>query len=226
MTRIEIREKLFSLQDEAYRTFQIKLFPTVPPETVIGVRTPALRSFAKELLKGGDVSAFLSDLPHRYFDENQLHAFLVSGIRDFDRCISEVCRFLPYVDNWATCDQFSPTIFKKRAEDLLPWISEWIDSDRTFTVRFAITMLMEHFLDERFDVRYLDAVAAVRSDEYYVNMAAAWYFATALAKHGREVVPYFTGDALSPEVRKKAIRKAIESYRITDEQKRFLRSLS
>ncbi|MBQ7677763.1 MAG: DNA alkylation repair protein, partial [Lachnospiraceae bacterium] len=151
----EIRTHLFELQDEGYRAFQAKLMPTMSVSDVIGVRTPALRKYAKELMKGKEVSEFFGDLPHEFFDENQLHAFLISEMKDFASCIGEVCRFLPYVDNWATCDQMSPKVFKKHKEELLPYIYEWIESDAVYTVRFAVGMLMEHFLDADFDVKYL-----------------------------------------------------------------------
>ena len=154
------------MQDEKYRSFQVKLFPTVDPETVIGVRTPELRSYAKTLLKEEGISTFLSDFPHKYFDENQLHAFIISEIKDYDRCIEEVNRFLPYVDNWATCDQMSPKVFKKHRLQLLDQIRIWLKSDKTYMIRFAIGMLMEHYLDDDFDIRYPDMVAAIRSDEY------------------------------------------------------------
>ena len=186
----EIRKTLISMQDEKYRVFQVKLFPTVDPETVIGVRTPDLRSYAKKLLKEEGISAFLSDLPHRYFDENQLHAFIISEIKDYGKCMGEVNRFLPYVDNWATCDQMSPKVFKKNRPQLLKQIRIWLKSDRTYTIRFAIGMLMEHYLDDAFDISYPEVVAVIRSDEYYVNMMIAWYFATALAKQYDEILPF------------------------------------
>ena len=221
----EIRKKLFELQDTKYRDFQVKLMPTVDPETAIGVRTPELRKFAKELMKEGDVTAFLNELPHQYFDENQLHAFILSELKEYDFCVAEVCRFLPYVDNWATCDQMSPKIFRKHKKELLEHIKEWIASDKTYTVRFAIGMLMEHFLDADFKPAYPKMVAKVRSKEYYVNMMIAWYFATALAKQYDEVLPYLEKKKLDVWTHNKTIQKAVESYRITPEQKESLRSL-
>ena len=221
----EIREKLFEMQDEGYRELQKKIVPTADPGSVIGVRTPQLRALAKDLLKAGDVSAFLGDLPHTYFDENQLHAFLLSEIKDYDRCVAEVERFLPYVDNWATCDQMSPKVFKKHRPQLLERIRKWIVSDRTYTVRFGLGMLMQHFLDEDFDPAYLDLAASVRSDEYYVNMMTAWYFATALAKQYEATVPYIEGHRLEPWTHNKTIQKAVESYRIMPEQKEYLKTL-
>ena len=225
MKTVEIREKLFEMQDEGYRELQKKIVPTADPGSVIGVRTPQLRALAKDLLKAGDVSAFLGDLPHTYFDENQLHAFLLSEIKDYDRCVAEVERFLPYVDNWATCDQMSPKVFKKHRPQLLERIRKWIVSDRTYTVRFGLGMLMQHFLDEDFDPAYLDLAASVRSDEYYVNMMTAWYFATALAKQYEATVPYIEGHRLEPWTHNKTIQKAVESYRIMPEQKEYLKTL-
>ena len=221
----EIREELFRMRDTAYRDFQSKLIPTVDPERIIGVRTPELRKYAKELLKKGDVTPFLSDLPHFYFDENQLHAFLLSERKDYDQCMEEVVRFLPYIDNWATCDQLSPKVFRKHREELLAKIREWVRSSQTYTIRFGIGMLMQHFLDDGFEVTYPEMVAEIRSEEYYVNMMIAWYFATALAKQYEQVLPFLEGHRLDPWAHNKAIQKAVESYRITPEQKEYLRSL-
>ena len=221
----EIRGELFAMQDEKYRDFQVKLIPSAEPDTVIGVRTPQLRKYAGQLLKREDVSAFLDDLPHRYFDDNQLHAFIISGIKDYERCINEVIRFLPYVDNWATCDQMSPKIFKKHRKELLENVELWLSSKETYTVRFGIGMLMEHFLDEDYDTNYPEMVAAVRSEEYYINMMIAWYFATALAKQYETVIPFIENKRLSDWTHNKAIQKAVESYRITQEQKDYLRGL-
>ena len=221
----EIRKNLLSMQDEKYRSFQVKLFPTVDPETVIGVRTPELRSYAKKLLKEEGVSAFLSDLPHRYFDENQLHAFILSELKDYGKCMQEVNRFLPYVDNWATCDQMSPKVFKKHRPQLLEQIRVWLKSDKTYTLRFAIGMLMEHYLDDDFDISYPRMVAGIRSDEYYVNMMIAWYFATALAKQYEAILPFIANRKLEVWTHNKVIQKAVESYRITPEQKEYLKGL-
>ena len=221
----EIRKELFALQDEKYRAFQVKLFPTLDPDTIIGVRTPELRSYAKKILKEEGISAFLSDLPHRYFDENQLHAFIVSEMKDYDRCIGEVSYFLPYVDNWATCDQMSPKVFKKHLPELLECIREWIGSGKTYTIRFAVGMLLEHYLDDAFDLKYPEIVASIRSSEYYVNMMIAWYFATALAKQYEAILPFIEGRKLDAWTHNKAIQKAIESYRITPEQKEYLKTL-
>ena len=221
----EIRKELFLMQDRKYRDFQSRLMPTVDPERMIGVRTPALRKLAKEMGKSGDSTSFLAELPHRYFDENQLHAFLLSEMKDFPRCMEEVERFLPYIDNWATCDQLSPKVFRKHRKELLLRIPEWIRSKETYTIRFGIGMLMQHFLDEDFDPAYLEMVAALRSEEYYVNMMIAWYFATALAKQYDAALPLMENRRLSGWTHNKAIQKALESFRVTPEHKEVLRSL-
>ena len=225
MTIIEkIREKLFSLQDVAYGDFQAKLMPTVPRETVIGVRTPALRKYAKALAKEKDISEFLLDLPHKYFEENQLHAFIISEEKNYEECIRQTNLFLPYVDNWATSDQKSPKVFAKHRQELLEEIKVWIASDKTYTIRFGIRMLMALYLEEDFDIQYAEMVAAVKSDEYYVKMMVAWYFATALAKQYEAVVPFIENRRLEEWTHRKAIQKSIESYRITKEQKEYLKS--
>nr|WP_314502862.1 DNA alkylation repair protein [uncultured Lachnoanaerobaculum sp.] len=221
----EIRDELFKMQDIGYRDFNSKLIPTVKKEDMIGVRTPQLRKYAKKLLKEEGVEDFLHSLPHKYFDENQLHAFIISEIKDFKLCIDELINFLPYLDNWATCDQLSPKIFKKYRNDLLPHIYEWLKSDKTYTVRFGIGMLMEHFLDEDFKSEYPEMVAAVRSEEYYINMMTAWYFATALAKQYENILPFIEGNKLDTWTHNKTIQKAIESNRINAEQKNYLKGL-
>ena len=221
----KIESELFSYQDLSYAQLQIRTIPSVDASRIIGVRTPQLRLFAKRLYKEPDTDSFLNELPHKYFDEDQLHAFIISLEKDFDICIAKVEAFLPYVDNWATCDQMSPKAFKKDPERLLPYIDEWIRSDKTYTVRFAVGMLMEHFLDERFDTKYADMVAALRSDEYYINMMIAWYFATALAKQYDACIPYIEEHRLDTWTHNKAIQKSVESYRITGERKLYLKSL-
>ena len=221
----DIRDELFKMQDIGYRDFNSKLIPTVKKEDMIGVRTPELRKYAKKLLKEEGVEDFLHSLPHKYFDENQLHAFIISEIKDFKLCIDELINFLPYLDNWATCDQLSPKIFKKYRNDLLPHIYEWLKSDKTYTVRFGIGMLMEHFLDEDFKSEYPEMVAAVRSEEYYINMMTAWYFATALAKQYESILPFIVGNKLDTWTHNKTIQKAIESNRISAEQKNYLKGL-
>ena len=221
----EIQERLFELQDEKYRDFQVKLIPSVDPATVIGVRTPELRKLAKELAKRDDIDMFLDALPHDYFDENQLHAFILSGMKDYAGCMAGVCAFLPYVDNWATCDQMSPKAFSKNKDDLLVHIKDWLQSDKTYTIRFAAGMLMEHFLGDDFDAAYPELVAGTSSDEYYVNMMRAWYFATALAKQYESIIPFIEEKKLDSWTHNKAIQKSVESYRITPEQKAYLKTL-
>ena len=221
----DIRRKLFSLQDGKYRQFQAKLMPTVDSEKMIGVRTPELRRYAKQLIKSGEAVDFIKQLPHDYFDENQLHAFIISDIKEYDRCISEVKRFLPHVDNWATCDQLSPKVFKKHKKELLVEIKKWIKSKETYTIRFGIGMLMQHFLDEDFKPEYPKMVADVKSDEYYVNMMRAWYFATALAKQYEQVLPHVENKTLDKWTHNKAIQKSVESYRISPKQKAYLKTL-
>ena len=221
----EIREKLSSLQDLKYRDMQVRIIPSVKPESIIGVRTPELRKMAKELAQSQEIGVFLENLPHKFFEENQLHAFIVSGMKDYRECLGALNRFLPYVDNWATCDQMSPRVFKKHRPELMESIREWIGSAETYTIRFGIGMLMEHYLDEDYDPACPEMVAAVRSEEYYVNMMIAWYFATALAKQYEAVLPFITEHRLDTWTHNKAIQKAIESFRITPEQKEYLKSL-
>lgn len=225
MNKTDLHKKLFALQDLKYRDLQVKIIPGIDPESVIGVRTPSLRSMAKEILKSEDFEDFLKELPHEYFEENQLQAFIISGMKDFGACMEELEKFLPYVDNWATCDQMSPKIFKKHREELLEHIKKWIRSEKPYTVRFGVGMLMEHFLDDDFDPVYPEMVAGLRSEEYYVNMMIAWYFATALAKQYEAVLPFIEEKRLDDWTHNKTIQKSIESYRITDEQKKYLRSL-
>ena len=225
MPQTNIQKELFSLQDAGYRDLQVKLIPGFPPEKMIGVRTPQLRELAKRLTREGEARAFLEALPHPYFDENQLHAFILSEMKDYEGCIAEVERFLPFVDNWATCDQLSPKVFKKHRQELLRHVWPWLTSDRTYTIRFGIGMLMQHFLEEDFDLAYPKAVAALRSEEYYVNMMIAWYFATALAKQYEAVLPFVEERRLAVWTHNKTIQKAVESYRITPQQKEYLKSL-
>ncbi len=221
-----ILSKIKACSDESNAAFVAKLLPQIPPEQILGCRTPALRTLAKELgTESAAVRAFLSELPHRYFDENQLHAFLISRMRDFDACAEAVEAFLPYIDNWATCDQLSPAVFKKKAEQLLPHIEIWLQSEHEYTVRFAVGMLMQHFLDDRFLPEYPEKIAAIRSDAYYINMEIAWYFATALAKQPDTILPYLKERRLPEWIHKKTIQKCIESRRIPDETKEYLRTL-
>ena len=225
MNKTDLYRKLSALQDQKYRDMQIKIIPTINPESVIGVRTPDLKRLAKDIFKVGDYNGFLEELPHKYFEENQLHAFIISGIKDLGECMEELEKFLPHVDNWATCDQMSPKIFRKHKAVLLAHIKKWIESDKTFTVRFGVKMLMEHFLDDDFDPLYPELVAKLRSEEYYVNMMIAWYFATALAKQYESVLPYIEEKRLDDWTHNKAIQKSVESRRITEEQKLYLKSL-
>ena len=224
MTNAEITDRLFLMQDKTYAQFQGGLMPGVSKETFIGVRTPELKSFAKELI-ADDATQFLNTLPHKYFDENQLHAFIICLEKNFERCINETERFLPYVDNWATCDQLIPMCFKKNADKLLPYAKKWISSSHKYTIRYGIGTFMRYFLDELFDEEYMRLVSEIKSDEYYVNMMIAWYFATALAKQYDTAIGYIERKALDPFTHKKAIRKAIESFRVTDEHKAYLKTL-
>lgn len=232
----EIQQRLREMQDVKYADFQIALIPGKEREGTIGVRTPQLRTLAKELYRSADhdnaCEDFLAVLPHKYFDEMQLHAFIISEIKDFDVCMSEVERFLPHVDNWATCDQLSPKVFGKKkggrlvhGEALLEHIDGWLDSDLTYTKRFGIGVLMQHFLGEEFDQLYMDRIAAIRSDEYYINMMIAWYFATALAKQYDAALGVLLDGRLDKWTHNKTIQKAVESRRITDEKKAYLRNL-
>lgn len=220
----DIQSHLFSFQDKGYLEFNSSLIPNVDKSSMIGVRIPILRQYAKQLAKT-DTNEFLHSLPHKYFDENQLHSILISNIKDFDSCIDEISRFLPFIDNWATCDILSPKILKKHHEALLPYIMLWIKSDKTYTVRFAISMLMSHFLEEDFDIKFLDIVSNIRSKEYYINMMIAWYFATALAKQYEATIPYIENHRLDIWTNNKTIQKSIESYRISQEQKAYLKTL-
>ena len=220
----KIQERLFSLQDKKYQEMQYKIIPNIDKETIIGVRTPELRSLAKEIIKE-DYQSFLNNLPHKYFDENQLHAFIISEIKDYKECINYINKFLPYADNWATCDQMSPKIFKKNTNILIDNIKEWLKSKETYTIRFGIGTLMQYYLDDNFKPEYLEMISKIRSEEYYVNMMISWYYATALAKQYESTIPYIENKKLDIWVHNKTIQKAIESYRITDKQKEYLRSL-
>ncbi len=225
MTSNIIQDRLFELRDAKYNDFNKSLIPGIEDDYFIGVRTPDIKKLAKELAKEKDIDAFLNELPHRYFEENQLHGFIISEEKNFSLCMEKVERFLPYINNWATCDQTSPKVFKKHKKELLPYITEWIKSEHTYTVRFAIGNLMRHFLDEEFETKYADMVAEVRSEEYYINMMIAWYFATALAKQYESIIPYLTEKRLDTWTHNKTIQKACESFRITPEQKEFLKTL-
>lgn len=212
----QLSDVLFKNQDEAYRQMQVRLLPNIAPDTIIGVRTPVLRGIAKEM---EDRYHFLKALPHSCFEENQIHCFLLEREKDFGFVISEIERFLPYVDNWATCDQLRPRCFQKNRKALLPYIRKWIASDEPFTIRFGIGMLMVHFLDDGYDKTLLELPASVDSEEYYVRMMIAWFFATALAKQYADALPYITTYRLDKWTHNKTIQKAIESDRVTPEHK-------
>lgn len=221
----EIESRLRELQDEKYRLFQAKLMPGVDPDRIIGVRTPELRKLAKELAKRPEVEVFLNALPHRYYDEYNLHGFIISETKDYPQAVAQVDALLPWVDNWATCDLLSPKAFRKHRVELKQDILRWMASTETYTIRFGIEMVLSHFLDEDFEPEWLERVAAVQSEEYYVNMMIAWFFATALAKQWEASLPYLENRRLSDWVHRKTIQKATESYRITQEQKELLRGL-
>lgn len=222
---MNITEKLFSMQSLSYRDFNSKLIPTVKKERIIGVRTPQLRSFAKQAAKYEDIESFLNELPHKYYEENNLHAAIIEKEKDFDKLIVRLDKFLPFIDNWATCDMLRPKVFTENREKLLPYVYKWIESKNTYTVRFGIGILMSCYLDEYFDEKYLKTVSEVKSEEYYINMMRAWYFATALAKQYEKTLPYIENKRLDVWTHNKVIQKAIESYRITPEQKQYLKQL-
>jgi len=220
-----MKDRLLAAQDIAYRDFQRKLIPNLDPETIIGVRTPQLRAMAKEMRKNGEEKRFLEELPHDTFEENQIHAFLIEGIKDFDECLAAVHSFLPFVNNWATCDQLVPKALTKDKMRLLERIRKWLASDHPYTVRFGVNCLMRWYLDEDFKPAYLEWVALLRSEEYYVNMVIAWYFATALAKQYGASLRFIEQHRLAPWTHNKTIQKAVESLRITQEQKAYLKTL-
>lgn len=221
----KVEQDLFEMQDLKYREFHSRLMPGIDKETIIGIRMPVLRKFTREFAKTPEAECFLRDLPHRYYEENNMHMMIVSWIKDYGMCLAELERFLPYVNNWATCDLPAPKCFAKHKEELLPEIRRWIASEKTYTIRYGIDMLMNFYLDEDFSPEYLKLAADVRSEEYYVNMMIAWYLATALAKQWEATIPYLEERRLPEWIHRKTIQKAIESYRITPEQKVYLRSL-
>ncbi len=222
---MDIQEILFQNQDLKYRDFQAPLMPTVPKESIIGVRTPVLRRIAKEMLRDGSAAEHLRALPHEYFEEDQLHAFIISELKSFDEVSAELDRFLPYVDNWATCDQTSPKVFKAHSHELMPCILRWLASGHTYAVRFAVLTLMRYFLDEKFSPEHFTLVSSACCDEYYINMMAAWYFATALDKQYDAALAFMEAKKLPKWTHNKAIQKALESYRIPPERKGYLRML-
>lgn len=221
----KLQTALFDMQDITYRDFHSRLIPNIEKDRVIGIRTPILRKFAKEYAKTDDAQKFIRELPHYYYEENNLHMMIITGIKDYDTCVIEIERFLPYIDNWATCDLPVPKCFYRNKEKLLDNVISWIKSDDTYTIRYGIETLMSIYLDDAFESSYPRLVSEVISDEYYVNMMIAWYFATALAKQWEAVIPYIEEKRLPEWVHKKTIQKAVESYRITDEQKKYLRTL-
>ena len=227
MVLTKIQKHLFDIKsDPDYRAMQQKIITTVDPESIIGVRTPDVQKYAKELRKSGDYKAFISKLPHKYYEENLLHAMILNDEKDFDTAVSETEKFLPFVDNWAVCDQFIPRVHKKHTDELLPYITKWLASDAEYTVRYGMKMLMSFYLDDKFRPEYLEMVAgADRTDLKYVSLMAAWYFATALAKQYEEAVKVIESKKLDKQTHNKAIQKAVESYRVTDEQKAYLRTL-
>ncbi len=222
---MNILDKLMKVKDDKYKEFQAKLVPNISPDTILGVRTPDMRNIAKEVFKSEDKSSFLNDLPHKYYEENLIHFFVISMTKDFDECIKEVEKFLPYVDCWPVSDQASPKVFKKNHDKLLPYIKKWMNSKHVYTARFGIRMLMNEYLGDDFKVEYLELVSKIKGDDYYLKMMVAWYFATALAKKYDETVIYFEEHKLDEWVHKKAIQKACESFRVTDEHKEYLKSL-
>ena len=221
-----IQQQLFELQDLKYRDFHAKLVPGMNVNDIIGVRTPELRKFAKQLAKDERVGDFLAVLPHRYLDEMNLHGFIISELKDYNECLEEIERFLPYVNNWATCDLLSPKAFKQKKNRvrLIEDIKRWMASDEPFIIRFGIEMLMSFYLDEDFKPEYLKWVSDIRHEHYYVKMMVAWYFATALAKQWESSLPYIVESTLEKWTHNKAIQKAVDSYRITPEQKELLKS--
>lgn len=221
----DIIKMLYAAADAAYRDFNSSLIPTIDRDKFIGVRTPILRKIAKDIIKLGLANDFMSMLPHKYFEENQLHAFIISDMKDFNMAIDSVSRFLPYIDNWATCDQMSPRVFKKNPELLFKHIQKWIKSNDVYAVRFGVLCLMRYFLDDNFDVKYADMVAKIQSDEYYINMMRAWYFATAMIKHFDVILQYVRGNKIDDWTRRRTIQKALESYRIDTSHKEILRDL-
>ena len=222
---MNLQKELFKLQDEEYRMFFSKINPSIDIKTIIGVRTPDFRKVAKSFYKEGNYEKFFKSLPHKYYEENNIHGFLISQIKDYDECIKELNIFLPYIDNWATCDTLRPKVFDKNKDKLIKDIKKWLKSKKIYTVRFAIEMLMTFYLDDDFDPSYLELVSKVRSKEYYVNMMIAWFFATALAKQRNDTIKYVETKKLDDWTHNKTIRKAIESNRISAKDKKYLKSL-
>ena len=222
---MDICKELFLLQDLEYKEFHSRLLPSIDDKAIIGIRIPMLRKFAKNIANTPEAEAFMAHLPHKYYEENNLHAFLIEQIKDYDEALRQTERFLPYIDNWATCDSFLPKIFKKNTDKLIVKINQWLKSDKPYTIRYAIGLLMSLYLDEGFKAEYAEEVSKIKSEEYYVNMMIAWYFATALAKQYDATIPYLTEKRLDKWVHNKTIQKATESRRILPETKEMLKKL-
>ena len=218
----QIQSDLFNMRDDKFAKFNASLLPGLSQKSIIGVRTPELRKYAKTIQ---NANKFLNKLPHTYFEENQIHAFILSDIRDFDTCVDLIDKFLPYIDNWATCDQMAPKIFAKNTNKLSPWVNKWIKSKHVYTVRFAIGVLMRYYMGDKFTPEYTEFVKNINTNEYYINMMRAWYFATGLAKHWDIMIKIIENNCLDLWTHNKTIQKAIESYRITKNQKQYLRQL-
>ena len=223
----KVQKHLFEIRsDKDYRALQQRILPNIDPELIIGVRTPAVKAYAKELRKSGDHKAFIQNVPHKYFEENLLHVIVLNDEKDFDDLIRETEIILPYIDNWAVCDQFVPKTLKKNRDELLVFIKKWLASGEEYTIRYGIKMLMSFYLDENFSTEYMEMViSSDKPDLKYVSMMTAWYFATALAKQYDAAVKVIEEKRLDRVTHNKAIQKAVESFRITDEQKAYLRTL-
>lgn len=222
---MDIRKELENQANEKMAEFSSKLNPTLDKNLILGIKTPVLRTLAKELFNSGDYYDFINDLPHKYLEENQLHGFIISMTKDFNEAVAQLEAFLPYIDNWAVCDQTSPKVFKKNRKVLMPYIKKWLKSKEPYTVRFAVNMLMQHYLDEDFEQKYLDMVASIKTEHYYVQMVMAWYFATALAKQYDSAIKIIESQSLDKWVHNKTIQKSNESFRVTPEHKEYLKSL-
>ena len=222
---MSVYEELCKYKDDKYRDFQSNLVPNISKDTILGVRTPDMRKITKDMFGTEEGNKFLKKLPHKYYEENLVHFFMIANIKDFDECVKETERFLPYIDCWPVCDQSSPKAFKKKHDKLLPLIKKWIASDHVYTARFGMRMLMNEFLGDDFKPEYLKWVASKKGEDYYLKMMIAWYFATALAKQYDATIPYFEKHVLDDWCHKKAIQKAVESFRVTDEHKEYLKSL-
>lgn len=220
----KIQKDLFTLSEQAYAEFCFNLTPNIDPKSIIGVRIPKIRKYAKSICNN-DNTEFLKCLPHKYYEENLLHGFLIEQIKDYDKCLFELEKFLPFIDNWSVCDTCNPKIFRKHKDDLIVHIKKWINDDKTYTIRYGIGLLMGLYLDDDYKKEYLDIVSKVRSEEYYVNMMIAWYFATALAKQYDDAISYLENNKLTKWVHNKTIQKAIDSYRVSDDRKDYLRTL-